>query len=123
MAASSIIGATYGREPIKSYYDPLISKINDLMDRVGGASRPGASLVDIFPVMNHLPLWAAKWKRDGLAYFEGINGTFENLMDGVEDRVVSVLLRHQKQTLLLIRLGFHFTAKRRFFRFLRIFVF
>ena len=51
----------YGWPPIESKDDPLITRINDLVHCLIRAALLGAYLVEIFPVMKHLPTWMARW--------------------------------------------------------------
>ncbi|KAE9397734.1 cytochrome P450 [Gymnopus androsaceus JB14] len=103
-AASSVLCAVYGWDPIQKSDDPLITRINDLMHRLVRAALPGAFLVEIFPMMLHLPDWMAKWKREGSEWhrkdtemFEGFIGKQEVLIatEGNKPCFVASLLDQQ----------------------------
>ena len=49
---------------------------------------PGAFFVDIFPVMNLLPPWLAKWKRDGMKWHENETDMFLKLNEEVKEKKV-----------------------------------
>lgn len=87
-AASTVLTAVYGVPPIESKDDPLVVRINDLMHRLVRATLPGAYLVEIFPVMQYLPNWMAKWKREGLEWHRKDSVMFQEFMDGARERVV-----------------------------------
>ena len=76
----------------KSQDDALVARINDLMHRIVHAALPGAFLVEIFPVMKHLPTWIAKWKREGLEWYAKDTAMFEGFMDTVRNQVVGELV-------------------------------
>lgn len=42
--------------------------------------------------MKHLPLWMARWKREGLEWFAKDSGMFEDFLSDVKERTVSVSL-------------------------------
>ncbi|KAF5343067.1 hypothetical protein D9758_011141 [Tetrapyrgos nigripes] len=86
-AASTILTAVYGMDPIKTKDDPLITRINDLMHRLVRATLPGSFLVDIFPVMKHLPEAIAPWKKEGMEWHRKDTVMFQEFMDGVRKQV------------------------------------
>lgn len=82
----------YGWNPIESKDDLLVERINSISHRILRAALPGAYLVEIFPIMKHLPSWMAKWKREGLEHFTKDTKMFEGFLSDVEERVVSVAI-------------------------------
>ena len=87
-AASSIFSSVYGW-PALEPGSPHILRIKNMVTRITSVGTPGASLVDFFPVMKHLPAWMAKWKRDGLAWHEGESEVFKKFNAEVATRLVS----------------------------------
>ncbi|TFK64022.1 cytochrome P450 [Pluteus cervinus] len=86
-AASSVKMSVYGSQPIESKDDPLVRRVNSLVTRVALACLPGAYMVEIFPVMLHLPKWLAPWKRDGLEWHRKDTAMLQEFMDGVRKEV------------------------------------
>ena len=58
--------------------------------RLTQSAMPGASLVDIFPFINHLPLWMSKWKRDALDWHLRETQRFQGFIEDVEDKMVKI---------------------------------
>ena len=79
----------YGWPRIESKDDPLITRINDLVHRLIRAALPGTYLVEIFPVMKHLPTWMAPWKKWGLKWYKKDSEMFQGFYDGVAKTMVS----------------------------------
>lgn len=69
--------------------DPIVHDINACMHRLTGAAVPGTFLVDVFPIMKNLPEWAAKWKREGLAWFRHDSAMFNGWLNRVRKDMVS----------------------------------
>ncbi|KAF7359170.1 Cytochrome P450 [Mycena sanguinolenta] len=84
-AASTILGIMYGWPGLDSTHNELVTRINDLAQRLVQATLPGAFLVETFPVMKHLPLWMAKWKREGLEWHRKDTILFEGMLNDVKD--------------------------------------
>ncbi|KAJ7436776.1 cytochrome P450 [Mycena galericulata] len=81
-AASTVLGVVYAYPPV-SFEDPLVQRVEDYVDRLLKAALPGNYLVDIIPVMKHLPLWLAPWKRHGYSWFKQDTEMWLNLVDNV----------------------------------------
>jgi hypothetical protein len=60
--------------------------------RLGHACLPGSFLVDIFPVLKHLPATIAPWKKEGMEWYRKDTAMFQKFMDQVESQVVSIIL-------------------------------
>ncbi|KAH8091810.1 cytochrome P450 [Cristinia sonorae] len=65
--ASSTLGLCYAFPSIESYDDSVVTGMMNFIHRLEQAAKPGAFLVEMFPVMNHVPTWLAGWKRFGNA--------------------------------------------------------
>lgn len=61
-------------------HDQNIARINDFMDQMLKAALPGNYFVDIFPVLNKLPPFLAKFKREGMAAHAHFTALFSSLM-------------------------------------------
>ncbi|KAF8191496.1 cytochrome P450 [Mycena galopus ATCC 62051] len=83
--ASTILGEVYGWPELDLTHDPLVGRANDFADRIVRAVAPGAFLVDVFPVMKRLPLWMAKWKKEGLEWHQKDTILFEGLMNDAKE--------------------------------------
>ncbi|KAI0657327.1 cytochrome P450 [Cubamyces menziesii] len=71
-AASVTLNMTYGKTTPTSYSDPDVTRINEVMERVANASRPGAYIVDSYPILKYIPVFTWELKRfhkDELALF------------------------------------------------------
>ena len=88
---SSILTAVYGWPRISGKDKPVVDRIHAHTARIASAVVPGRYLVDILPIMKHLPTSIAKWKREGLQWHEAETKMFEEFNQGVSDRMVRVL--------------------------------
>ncbi|KIM35765.1 hypothetical protein M413DRAFT_32229 [Hebeloma cylindrosporum] len=82
-AASAVLAAVYGWAPVQSKDDPIVTRINEIMERLMLAALPGAYMVDIFPIMKRLPTWIAPWKKWGLEWQKKDTDMFQGFYDGV----------------------------------------
>ena len=87
-AASSVLGAVYGRPPIDETSDRMVVLINKYIAQISMALLPGKYLVDFFPPMLYMPKWMAKWKREGDEWFHRGSDMFEGFFDDVKARMV-----------------------------------
>ena len=83
----------YGWPTIEAKDDALVRRINDFMHRIMYAALPGAYLVEIFPVMKHLPTWMAPWKKWGIVWYKKDTEMFQGFYDGVAKTLVSWKIR------------------------------
>ncbi|CAL1709874.1 unnamed protein product [Somion occarium] len=83
-AASTILSIVYGTEPLKSREDPIVLRINHFMECMLKAALPGNYMVDIFPILNKLPPWLAKFKREGMAAHADFTAMFSEFLQGVK---------------------------------------
>ena len=105
-AASSIFSSVYGW-PALEPGSPHILRIKNMVTRITSVGTPGASLVDFFPVMKHLPAWMAKWKREAEGYYRADSAMFEKLYSEAEERLVRLLFLYFNLTSILILRIFH----------------
>ncbi|KAI0684340.1 cytochrome P450 [Earliella scabrosa] len=84
---SSILTAVYGWPRISGKDKPVVDRIHAHTARIASAVVPGRYLVDILPIMKHLPTSIAKWKREGLQWHEAETKMFEEFNQGVSDRM------------------------------------
>ncbi|THU89650.1 cytochrome P450 [Dendrothele bispora CBS 962.96] len=61
---SIVLSLVYDMPTVQSLDEPSVRHMDTLLDGVSAAILPGAYLVDIFPVLRHLPLVLSKWRRD-----------------------------------------------------------
>lgn len=87
--ASVTLSFSYSLPPLE-VDDPLIQRVSAFDRGIEEAARPGAYLVEIFPWMNHLPLWMCKWKRDGMAWHERYSDMFLEFYRDAKRRAVSL---------------------------------
>ncbi|KAL0954354.1 hypothetical protein HGRIS_003348 [Hohenbuehelia grisea] len=66
--------------------DPIIKWIDDFIHRIVRAALPGAFLVEIFPVMLHLPNWIARWKAENFKWHQDATAVFEDLLEDVRQK-------------------------------------
>ncbi|PBK86254.1 cytochrome P450 [Armillaria gallica] len=72
-AASVIMTLTYGKTTPTSHTDPEIQLINQSALQVGRSMRPGAYLVDSFPILRYIPIYLRELRafhRRELAFFK-----------------------------------------------------
>ncbi|PSR75209.1 hypothetical protein PHLCEN_2v9250 [Hermanssonia centrifuga] len=86
-AASSVLCATYGWSLFDSTdRDQTLERITALNRRISHAVVPGNFLVNVFPVLMHLPVWfpGTRWKREGLELNKRVDQLFVELVNDVE---------------------------------------
>ncbi|KAF8970727.1 cytochrome P450 [Flammula alnicola] len=81
--SSNILTATYGWPRITDDHLTLVKRIHAHTARLANACIPGTSMVDMFPIMNYLPAWIAKWKRDALDWHVRESEMFEGFYKDV----------------------------------------
>ncbi|KAG6907102.1 hypothetical protein DXG01_010515 [Tephrocybe rancida] len=75
--SSNILTATYGWPRLTDEHMPLVKRIHAHTAHLSNACIPGTSMVDLFPFLNYLPAWMAKFKRDALAWHQRESEMFE----------------------------------------------
>ncbi|KAF8484313.1 cytochrome P450 [Gautieria morchelliformis] len=92
--SSNILTATYGWPRITEEHASLVKRIHAHTARLANACIPGTSMVDLFPLMNYLPAWTAKWKRDALEWHERESKMFEDFYSDVSSKMVDGVARN-----------------------------
>ena len=87
-AASVILNITYGRPSPSSRGDTDILLLNDDIEKVGLALRPGAHLVDELPWLKHIPFYGRSLKRQ----HQIERDLFRRMMNGVRVDLVRIPL-------------------------------
>lgn len=75
---------TYGKVTPTSYSDPEVQEVNKCLARLGRAIRPGAYLVDSYPILRFIPGYLStlqQYHREELALFR-------SQVDAVRQRMV-----------------------------------
>ncbi|KAJ3859432.1 cytochrome P450 [Lentinula novae-zelandiae] len=85
--SANILTATYGWLRSTKEHAPLVKRIHAHTARLANSCIPGSSMVDIFPIINNIPGWMAKWKRDALAWHQHESEMFESFNADVEQRI------------------------------------
>jgi len=73
-AVSVVMSFTYGKTTLTSYKDPEIIAINQSLARFGRAVKPGAYLVDTYPILRFVPGYLSQlkaWHQEELTLFNG----------------------------------------------------
>jgi len=86
---SSIISLVYNLPPITSLDDPTIAFLLDLTQRLDEAMYPGNYVVEFFPLLDLLPPWLVKWKREAVKDYERYTSKFESMFQDVKSMLVS----------------------------------
>ncbi|KAI0810997.1 cytochrome P450 [Irpex lacteus] len=89
--ASAICNSVYGWPPFEPGA-PLLKHIQDFIAYGSKAALPGAHLVDIFPIMKHIPASMAQWKRKAMKWHEDQDKVFKGFrVDAVEKTLAGEL--------------------------------
>ena len=87
-----ILSALYGWPSIGDKEEALVKRLRAHAAKLAASAMAGAHLVDIFPLMKHLPVWMAKWKRDGLAWHETETNLLKELNRDAKEQMVGRLM-------------------------------
>ncbi|THU99239.1 cytochrome P450, partial [Dendrothele bispora CBS 962.96] len=82
---SSITSLVYDLPPLTSFEDPTIKFLLDLVRRMDVALYPGSFAVEFLPVLDWLPPWLAKWKREAIRDHQRYNSKFEQMFSSAKD--------------------------------------
>ncbi|KAG1854460.1 cytochrome P450 [Suillus subalutaceus] len=101
-AASVVMSFTYGKTTPTSYTDPEIVAVNKCLARFGRAMKPGAYLVDTYPILRFVPGYLSQlkaWHQDELALFNGqLDVVRRQMREGTAGpSFTKFILEHQKQ--------------------------
>ncbi|THV02578.1 cytochrome P450 [Dendrothele bispora CBS 962.96] len=80
-SASAVLSVVYGFPPIKRSDDPIINRIMEHMHRTVDGGTTGQNLVEVFPILRHVPSWMAKWKREAMHWCREDTKLFQELLD------------------------------------------
>lgn len=85
-----ILKIVYGHDT-QSGHDPLVEIVDEAMSQFIVLSRPGAYLVDYFPLLRFVPSWfpGAQFKRDAKYYRKTLNDMIELPFREVQEKMVS----------------------------------
>ncbi|KAF5345774.1 hypothetical protein D9758_011886 [Tetrapyrgos nigripes] len=81
---SSIMSLVYDLPPLASLDDPTILFLLEITQRLDAAMYPGNFLVEFMPILDRLPPWMAKWKREAIRDFEIWTAKFESMFNAVK---------------------------------------
>ena len=90
--ASNILTAVYGWPRVGPSAEDmaLVKRIHAHVEHISDAAIPGKNLLDIFPVLQHLPSWMSSEKRAGLAWHEKESDMFARFKQSVVEKMVRV---------------------------------
>ena len=89
---STVISILYGTSLDAPTRAGMVDAVNRFSRRVARTGAPGEYLVEVFPVMRHLPEWLAPWKRRLNAWYREDCALFMGYVDDVQRALVSVLV-------------------------------
>ncbi|KAG2072928.1 cytochrome P450 [Suillus decipiens] len=101
-AASVAMSFTYGKTTSTSYTDPEVVAVSQSLARFGKAMRPGAYLVDTYPILRFVPGYLSQlkaWQREDLALFERqLDAVRKQISEGTaQPSFARFILGHQQQ--------------------------
>ncbi|KAG1849245.1 cytochrome P450 [Suillus subluteus] len=101
-AASVVMSFTYGKTTPTSYTDPEIVAVHKSLARFGQAVKPGAYLVDTYPILRFVPGYLSQlkaWHQEELALFNGqLDVVRRQMHEGTaRPSFGRFILEHQKQ--------------------------
>ncbi|KAG8849117.1 hypothetical protein FRB91_010219 [Serendipita sp. 411] len=94
------IGVSYGL-PVPHYSDPLITDVELAMAHFSKTTRAGAYLVDVFPILEHVPSWfpGAGFKREAARMRadmdRAVNNPFNASMDVINNTTIKRAFVHE----------------------------
>ncbi|KAG1896365.1 cytochrome P450 [Suillus fuscotomentosus] len=101
-SASVVMSFTYGKTTPTSYADPEVVAVNKALARFGQAIRPGAYLVDTYPILRFVPGYLSQlkaWQKENLALYDRQLDTVRRQMREGNTRpsFARFMLEHQKE--------------------------
>ncbi|KAG0697790.1 cytochrome P450 [Suillus ampliporus] len=101
-AASVVMSITYGKTTPTAYTDPEVVSVNRCLARFGRVVKPGAYLVDTYPILRFVPGYLSQlkaWHQEELALFNGqLDVVRRQMREGTaEPSFGQFILEHQKQ--------------------------
>ncbi|THU76037.1 cytochrome P450, partial [Dendrothele bispora CBS 962.96] len=85
--ASVILSLLYDQAPLKSLNDSSVNLMDEYLHKATRAAQPGNNLVEIFPVLEYIPAYFSKWKRESTADFRKFSSMLEEKYMGVKERM------------------------------------
>ncbi|KAK7453304.1 hypothetical protein VKT23_011979 [Stygiomarasmius scandens] len=85
--ASTVLSCIFGLPPIGPESDDLVIQFDKFTSCIAKAAMPGAYLVELFPILNILPSWVVKWKRDALEWHLKQTEMLEGYLENVRERM------------------------------------
>ncbi|KZT68699.1 cytochrome P450 [Daedalea quercina L-15889] len=100
-AASVVISMTYGKTTPTKYADPEVETINRCLRRLGAALRPGAHLMDTYPILRYIPHLTSqlrKYHKEEISFFRSQIDEVKSQMerDEAHSCFTAHILREQK---------------------------
>ncbi|KAG1817859.1 cytochrome P450 [Suillus variegatus] len=98
-SASVVMSFTYGKTTPTSYADPEVVAINKALARFGQAIRPGAYLVDTYPILRFVPGYLSQlkaWQKENLALYDRQLDAVRRQMN-TRPSFARFMLEHQKE--------------------------
>ncbi|KAH7919526.1 cytochrome P450 [Leucogyrophana mollusca] len=100
-AASVVLSITYAHPPTP-LTSPLVRAVNTCLSRFGATVRPGAYLVDTYPVLRYVPGYLnqlREWHKEEMALFEGVLGGVRSQMTNgtAQPSFAKFLIEHQRE--------------------------
>ncbi|KAG2131618.1 cytochrome P450 [Suillus bovinus] len=101
-SASVVMSFNYGKTTPTSYTDPEIVSLNKTIARFGAAIKPGAYLVDTYPILRFVPGYLSQlkaWHQEEFALFNGqLDAVRRQMREGTAEPSFSkFIIEHQKQ--------------------------
>jgi hypothetical protein len=90
-SASMVLSAIYDLPPLQSNTDPMLSRINEFVERLVKSACPGAHLVEFFTWLNYLPACVAPWKKRAQLWYAKDSALLEGLYNDAVARSVSMI--------------------------------
>ena len=87
-AASVIMSLTYGKTTPTSYSDPEVQLVNKYLARLGRGLKPGAYLVDSYPILQYVPFYLNTLKQ----HHKEELALFKSQLEGVRIKMVGYLI-------------------------------
>ncbi|KAG2099561.1 cytochrome P450 [Suillus discolor] len=101
-SASVIMSFAYGKITSTSYTDPEVVAIHKFSARFGQAMKPGAYLVDAYPILRFVPGYLSQlkaWHKEELAFYTGqLDAVRRQMREGTaQPSFARFMIEHQKQ--------------------------
>ncbi|KAG2131612.1 cytochrome P450 [Suillus bovinus] len=101
-SASVVMSITYGKTTPTSYTDPEVVAVIRSLARFGQAMKPGAYLVDTYPILRFVPGYLSElkaWHQEELTLFNGqLDAVRRQMREGTaRPSFARFILEHQKQ--------------------------